>query len=128
MSEDTDRIIRIFGSKEFPNEDSIGRFMDIELKHMSTPYIGRAEVMTFGLRDALLRKGDPGRRRYLGFYLLALDNYDPRRATKFTVNGTEISYETLLKWMRFELYLEPYQFPKWISEGCESAHAQEGKP
>ncbi len=116
VSEDTDRIIRIFKSKEFPNEDSIGRFMDIELKHISKPYIRKAEEMTFGLKDALLRKADPNRRRYLGFYLLALDNYDPKQATKITVNGREVSYETLRKWMRFDVYLEPYQFPKWISE------------
>lgn len=93
--------------------------MDIELKHISTPHIGYAEKMTFGLRDALLRKGDPDGRRYLGFYLVALDNYDPKQATKLTINGKEVSYETLRKWMRFEVYLKPYQFPKGISEKLE---------
>ncbi len=90
--------------------------MDIELKHISKPYLKTAQKMTFGLKDALLRKADPDRRRYVGFYLLALDDYNPKKATKFTVNGREVSYETLRKWMRFEVSLEPYQFPEWISQ------------
>ena len=74
--------------------------------------------MTFGLKDALLRKADPDRRRYVGFYLLALDDYNPKKATKFMVNDIEISYETLRKWMGFEIHLEPYRFPPWISRLC----------
>jgi len=116
VSEDTDRTIRIFKSKKFPEEDEMGRFMDIELKHISKGYIKKAQVMTFGLKDALLRKADPERQRYMGFYLLVMDDYNPYNATKFIVNKVEINYEILHKWMGFEVDLEPYQFPQFISD------------
>ncbi len=100
--------------------------MDIELKHISKGYIRKAQVMTFGLKDALLRKADPERRRYMGFYLLVMDNYNPYEATKFIVNGIEINYEMFHKWMGFEVDLKPYQFPKFISDSVSRTQRKEG--
>lgn len=65
--EDLDVVIRHYGTKY--QLDATGRFMLIEQKHPGS-FIATAQQMTFGLMHATLRKGDPNRERYTGYYVL----------------------------------------------------------
>lgn len=65
--EDLDVVVRHFGTKY--QLDATGRFMLIEQKHPGS-FIGTAQQMTFGLMHAVMRKGDPNRERYVGYYVL----------------------------------------------------------
>lgn len=65
--EDLDLLVRHYGMRY--GLDATGRFMLIEQKHPGS-FIGTAQQMTFGLVHSVLRKGDPDRERYLGYYVL----------------------------------------------------------
>lgn len=72
--EDLDILVRHYGINY--GLDATGRFMLIEQKFPGS-FIGSAQIRTFGLIHDTLRKGDPNRERYVGYYVLniAFDDF-----------------------------------------------------
>jgi len=108
VCEDLDLVVRVFG--EWFGQDSIGRFMLIELKFMGTR-LGRAQRMTFGLVDRLLRAGDPDAKRYRGYFVLEYSDEDWDLA-EFRVNGVGVTQEELFGFLLFmpNPKIEPFVF------------------
>ena len=105
VAEDLDLVMRHFT----PGEDPVGKFMLIEFK-CGKSGLDWAQRKTFGLIDSLLRKADPGRRRYFGYYLLQYSNHDFNKCNFVEVNGKIVTKEGLLRFLRFELDINPYDF------------------
>jgi hypothetical protein len=96
VTEDLDLVVRLFGAKY--NTDATGKFMLIELKHGNAqPAI--AQQKTFGLIDSLLRKADPNKQRYLGYFILNYDNEDWNKAN-FRVNGKPYTLRQLTRFLQ----------------------------
>lgn len=72
--EDLDLVIRRFGSTIF-QLDEIGKFMLCEFKILPAT-LGKAQWRTFILIDKLLRKSDPSKQRYAGYYLIQTSDPD----------------------------------------------------
>ncbi len=90
---DIDLAIRWFGPKR--NSDRYGKLALIEIKYIKKPRLNRSKVMTFGLLDKLLRKGDPKKKQYKGFYLLVYDN-DDWDNSNFWLNQQPITKQELI--------------------------------
>lgn len=67
--EDLDLIVLRFGPQEGLGYNDNGRFMLVEIKQKGAP-LPYAQKRVFGLVHQVLRRGDPARRYYLGFYLV----------------------------------------------------------
>lgn len=105
VAEDLDLVVRTY-----TQSDPVGRFMLVELKHGKTG-LGRAQVMTFGLVDRLLRAADPEGRRYLGYYLLQYPEQEWERCLSFKVNRVPLIPQGLKRWLAMEVTLPAYRFP-----------------
>lgn len=97
--EDLDMVIRIYGEKF--GVDDIGRFMLVEQKWIPTWLTGGQEN-TFGLIHRLLRMADPRRERYWGYFVLRMNNDNPRNASLIDLNRCPITPDELLRWLAFE--------------------------
>jgi len=116
--EDLDLVIRIYGPKY--KEDAVGKFSLVEIKHGGCKIIdgvkdeiGTSKEMTFGLIDALLKKADPEKKRYQGFYIIrtfASSEWENTNTT-FCVNGNIISRQSFIDWLDGKHMIEPYTFP-----------------
>lgn len=104
VAEDLDLVV-----KSFSPDDPIGRFMLLELKYRNTK-LNRAQEMTFGILDYLLRKADPNRRVYCGYHLLRYPNERPELCDSVQVNEETLTLVELAKWLRFEFFILPYDF------------------
>lgn len=104
--EDLDLLIRHFGPRY--GTDSQGRFMLIEEKRNGCT-IGAAQQRTFGLVDEVLRKGDPNRERYTGYYLLNTV-YDGNNELAFPlrVNGQTMTRDQFHQWLEGALRVQEY--------------------
>ena len=104
--EDLDVVVRHFGNTF--HTDAKGRLLLIEQKHPGH-WIRTAQEKTFGLMDTLLRKADPERVRYLGYYILQVafdaDNAPvfPVRMNKQAMDATEFR-----KWITGETVIPSY--------------------
>lgn len=107
--EDLDLLIRHFGPRY--GADPTGRFMLVEEKRNGCT-IGMAQQRTFGLVDEVLRKGDPGRERYTGYYLLNT-TYDANDELTFPlrVNGQPLDRDQFHQWLEGELSIREYFGP-----------------
>ena len=105
VAEDLDLVVR-----RFTHHDPVGRFMLVELKHGEVG-LGKAQVMTFGLVDGLLRIADPEGWRYLGYYLLHYPGLDWEECADFRVNGIPLSAGALKRWLGMEVTIPAYRFP-----------------
>jgi len=65
--EDLDLVVRRYGS--LANGDPLGKISLVEIKTGGS-VLGRSKAMTFGVMDAILRKGDPDGEHYEGYYML----------------------------------------------------------
>lgn len=102
--EDLDLLVRHFGNNY--GIDTIGRFMLIEQKHPGS-FIEGAQVWTFRLVHDTLRKGDPDRKRYVGYYVLNIA-FDSNKNPIFpvTVNRSlSLDEKQFLKWLNGALVL-----------------------
>lgn len=104
--EDLDVVVRHFGNGF--HTDAKGRLLLIEQKHPGH-WIRTAQERTFGLFDELLRKADPERVRYLGYYVLQIA-FDENNAPVFPVrvNGKEMDADAFKQWMTGETVLPSY--------------------
>jgi len=93
--EDLDLLVRGYGPRY--GTDAKGRFMECELKFYPRN-IGPAQKRTFGLRDEMMRRGDPDGERYLGFYVVQYDNED-WDLSKFWVNGLPMTRDEFHKFI-----------------------------
>ena len=69
MIEDLDMVVRHYGPRY--HTDDNGRVMFIEQKHPPF-WIQGAQVMTFRHLHRMLRRGDPERKGYIGYYVLQI--------------------------------------------------------
>lgn len=102
--EDLDLLVRHFGTNY--GLDATGRFMLIEQKHPGY-FIEGAQVWTFRLVHDTLRKGDPNRERYVGYYVLniAFDD-DKNPIFPVTVNRSHVLEEDKFgQWLNGALVL-----------------------
>lgn len=104
--EDLDLIIRLYG--EHYHTDDTGKFMLVELKFFPK-WIDRAQEMTFGLIDCILRLTNLFGKRYFGFFVIQYsnNNWD---ISKFWINKQEINRETLLEFFDMGIPIEPLKF------------------
>ena len=105
VAEDLDLIVR-----RYTSSDPVGRFMLVELKYGEAG-LGKAQFMTFGLMDGLLRTADPQGKRYLGYYLLNYPESEWEGCSGFRVNGIPLAIQGLKKWLAMEVILPAYRFP-----------------
>lgn len=96
--EDLDVVLRTYGTR-FRSDDT-GRVMLIELKY-HPHWIGPAQQRTFGLIHQLMRKGDPDRERYLGYYVVWHDNSD-WEASNFWINRKPVDRQIFHRFLSFE--------------------------
>jgi hypothetical protein len=96
--EDLDLVIRVYG----PNfhSDGTGKFMLIELKFWGS-WIQTAQKNTFGLIDHLLRRADPNKERYLGYFVINYNDEDWDQS-RFSINHIEVSGEELMNFLLFK--------------------------
>lgn len=87
VAEDLDLIVRIY-----KHDDPEGKFMLIELKYQQST-LNTAQKRTFGLIDKLLRKADPERKKYFGFYLVQYPFEKPEDCKYVYVNFNKQSCE-----------------------------------
>ncbi len=97
--QDLDMMILGFGPRF--KTDRKGRFIEIELK-FGNKALTFGQISAFGLRDVLMRKGDPEGKHYQGFYIVNYDNDDWSLAN-FKVNGVSVSRATFDKFLLLEL-------------------------
>lgn len=102
--EDLDLVVRRFG-----RDDPLGRFMFVEMKY-GTASLDTAQQWTFGLIDWLLRRADPKRIRYIGYYLLQYPDKDPEKCVFVLVNGRRLWISDFKRWLAFEHPVEPMRF------------------
>lgn len=104
--EDLDVVVRHYGTDY--HTDTKGRLLLIEQKHPGHG-IGAAQKMTFGLMDTLMRKADPERLRYLGYYVLQVA-FGVGNAPVFPVrvNGQEMDATEFRRWITGEVILPSY--------------------
>lgn len=94
--DDMDMIVRTWGPSY--NTGAFGKFRLIEIKYASAwPTIG--QMITFKGIDELLRRGDPGRHTYLGFYVVQHWTED------WTGDFFEINSQTRLDTEAFKSFL-----------------------
>ncbi len=93
--------------------DPVGKLMAIERKFGNAD-MGHAQIRTFGLLDKIARKGDPDRKRWMGFYLLNHPHQDPEQCDHVQINGNRYTLDQFKKFMKFELDIPPYEFPDYI--------------
>ncbi len=101
--EDLDIVIRHFGNGY--HTDAKGRLLLIEQKHPGH-WIRTAQQKTFGLLHGLLRKADPERQRYIGYYVLQVefgDGSEPMFPVR--VNGKELDAAEFKRWITGETVL-----------------------
>ena len=102
--EDLDLVVR-----RFDRDDPLGRFMFVEMKY-GTASLDTAQQWTFGLIDGLLRRADPRRTRYIGYYLLQYPQKDPEKCRFVLVNGRRLWISYFKRWLAFEHHIEPMRF------------------
>jgi len=98
VAEDLDLMLRVYGH-EF-NTDATGRFAECELK-FGNATLDYAQIRTFRLRHTIMRKGDPERERYQGFYLIQYTDSNWDKAL-FTVNGCPLNRSSFLRFMMLD--------------------------
>ncbi len=96
-----------------PRSDPVGKLMAIERK-LGDADMGHAQIRTFGLWDHITRKGDPLRKRWMGWYLLNHSHENPAECTYVTINGIRRTMDELLLFLKFELDIPPYEFPDYV--------------
>lgn len=102
--EDLDLVIRWFGQRY--GFDSSGAFMLVELK-FGNAEMGIPQIKLFGLVDSLLKKADPNRERYFGFYLIQYTNED-WDLSAFKINHFPISREQFIQFWERKFIVESY--------------------
>lgn len=97
--EDLDIVLRIYGTNY--DTDSTGKFMLLELK-FGRAYIDYAQRRTFGQINYMLRKADPGRVRYMGYFVVQYDNDDWDKS-EFTINRVSVTRDEFVnKFLDFD--------------------------
>ena len=96
--EDLDMLIRGFGPRFKAGE--LGYFREMELK-FGSKWLTYGQIKTFGLRDYLMRKGDPQGLHYRGFYVIQYSDDDWYKA-EFKVNRVPVDRETFDKFLLLE--------------------------
>lgn len=109
VAEDLDLLVRVYGANF--DTDANGKFMLIEVKGKKGR-IHRSKIMTFGMIDELLRKADPDRKRYLGYYVIQTDTPEWEDRSKFWLNGKPISCESLISFFETKLEIPPVDFSR----------------
>lgn len=104
VAEDLDLVMRCYAAG-----DPIGKFMLVEFKYDKFG-LDHSQRRTFGLIDGLLKKADPERRRYRGYYLLQYPEQDFNKCDHVNVNGRLLTKNELVKFLKFELDVLPYDF------------------
>mgnify|MGYP001492292630 CR=1 FL=1 len=102
--EDLDLVIRWFGYNY--GFDSVGAFMLIELKFGSAE-MDVPQIKLWGLIDSLLRKADPERKRYFGFYLIQYTD-DDWNVSGFRINKQSVTREQFVKFWERKFIVEEY--------------------
>lgn len=102
--EDLDLVLRAYnpgksGRFDFQT-DADGKFRLVELKY-GNAWIGGAQQRTFRLMDRLMRKGDPDKQRYLGYFVIQYSAEDWEHS-KFKINRKEVDRETFHRFLMFE--------------------------
>lgn len=102
--EDLDLVVRWYVSKV----DEVGKFMFCEIKN-NRAGLKPAQRNTFRLIDELLRRGDPSRERYIGFYLIqpSLPEWENLNCM-FQVNGKVLNHDDLSLFFLGLLKIPPY--------------------
>ena len=93
--EDLDMLIRGFGPR-FQTDD-LGKFVEIELK-FGRKWLTYGQLKTFGLRDRLMRQGDPAGKHYLGFYVINYSD-DDWKVSDFWINRKAVGKTGLDKFL-----------------------------
>jgi len=113
--EDFDLVPWLVSRRYWRISDPIGKFMLIEKKYGNS-IMETAQIRTFGLIDHTLRKGDPKRKRYMGFYLFQYPDEDPWKCTQVTVNSKTITIDEFKRFLTFDLDIPPYEFSYYFNK------------
>ncbi len=111
--EDIDHVPWLVARRFWRVSDPIGRFLVIE-KKLGDAGMDPAQIRTFGLWDHLTRRGEPLRKRYMGWYLLNHPHENPWECTHVTINGKRLTMDEFKLFLKFELDLPPYEFPDYV--------------
>jgi len=92
--EDLDLVICRFGKREGRAYSDDGKFLLMEVKYQNfRPNYAQRKV--FGLIDRLLKKADPEKKHYIGYYVLHWWDDDHVKID----NGSDMTKEQLKEWL-----------------------------
>jgi hypothetical protein len=98
--EDLDLVPLLFGPLVNRQRDEDGKFMLIEIK-TAFGQMGYAQRRLFSMMHKLLRKADPDRKYYIGFYLVRWNNGKPE-----SVNNARVTEQKFIEFMTGKATLE----------------------
>lgn len=96
--EDLDLLVRVYGRRY--QTDETGRVMFTELK-FGNAWIGTAQANTWKPIHLNMRRGDPSRTFYRGFYVVQYDKDDWEEAS-FRINRQPVSRDDFHRFLEFQ--------------------------
>lgn len=110
--EDLDLIVRFYDRRSYEKYSAYGRYLKVENK-WNSDQMPTGQRMTHEFEHKLLRKADPERQYYVGFYLinwpsLPMVEGEPAEidfSKKPRVNGTELTWQELTDFLTFKKFL-----------------------